>query len=28
VNGLRKRVITLADGIVSSDKKHGKYLIS
>jgi cell division transport system ATP-binding protein len=28
VNALRKRVITLADGIVSSDKKHGKYLIS
>jgi cell division transport system ATP-binding protein len=28
VNGLRKRVITLADGTVTSDKKHGKYLIS
>jgi cell division transport system ATP-binding protein len=28
VNDLHKRVITLADGTVTSDKKHGKYLIS
>lgn len=28
VNGLRRRVITLADGQIVSDKKHGKYLIS
>jgi cell division transport system ATP-binding protein len=28
VNALRKRVITLADGKITSDKKHGKYLIS
>jgi cell division transport system ATP-binding protein len=28
VNALRKRVITLADGEITSDKKHGKYLIS
>lgn len=28
VNNLRRRVITLADGRIVSDKKHGKYLIS
>jgi cell division transport system ATP-binding protein len=28
VNALRKRVITLADGRVASDQKHGKYLLS
>lgn len=28
VNNLRRRVITLADGQIVSDKKHGKYLIS
>lgn len=28
VNGLRKRVITLADGQVVSDQKHGKYILS
>ncbi|MBD3251686.1 cell division ATP-binding protein FtsE [Candidatus Uhrbacteria bacterium] len=28
VNSLRKRVITLADGAVISDKKHGKYMLS
>lgn len=28
VNGLRKRVITLADGRVVSDQKHGKYVLS
>lgn len=28
VNGLRRRVITLADGKIVSDKKHGKYVIS
>ncbi len=28
VNALRKRVITLSDGKITSDKKHGKYLIS
>src|SRR3989338_5300001 len=27
VNALRRRVITLADGQVSSDHKHGKYLL-
>jgi cell division transport system ATP-binding protein len=28
VNALRKRVITLADGRVVSDQKHGKYVLS
>jgi len=28
VNSLRKRVITLADGQVVSDQKHGKYILS
>jgi cell division transport system ATP-binding protein len=28
VNGLRRRVITLADGKIVSDKQHGKYVIS
>jgi cell division transport system ATP-binding protein len=28
VNNLHRRVITLADGQIVSDKKHGKYLIS
>lgn len=28
VNALRKRVITLTDGKIASDRKHGKYLIS
>jgi len=28
VNGLRKRVITLADGRVVGDQKHGKYVLS
>jgi cell division transport system ATP-binding protein len=28
VNSLRKRVITLADGKIVSDQKHGKYVLS
>jgi cell division transport system ATP-binding protein len=28
VNSLRRRVITIADGMIVSDQKHGKYLIT